>query len=66
MFCVFNRSTFTDDIIWTQTDGNMPGEVTGASHLEVWDWWSHVHHNIAFNGQPMGAMGTVRETFPAA
>jgi serine/threonine protein kinase len=66
MFCVFNRSTFTDDIIWTQTDGNMLGEVTGASHLEVWDWWLHVHHNIAFNGQPMGAMGTVPETFPAA
>jgi serine/threonine protein kinase len=65
MFCSYNSSTFTEDIIWTQTDGNMLGEVTGAPHLEVWGWWLHVHHNIAFNGQPMGAMDAVPETFTA-
>ena len=56
MFCNYNSSTNTESIIWTETDGNMLGEVTGSPHLAVWSWWLHVHHNIAFNGQPMGAM----------
>ncbi len=58
MFCEYNSSNDTEDIIWTQTDGNLLGQVTGAPHVGVWDWWLHVHHNIAFDGQPMGAMGT--------
>jgi len=66
MFCNYNSSTSTEDIIWTQTDGNMLAEVTGAPHLAVWSWWLHVHHNIAFSGQPMGGMNTGPDTFPAA
>jgi len=66
VFCDYNNKTFVEDIIWTQTDGNMLGEVTGAPHLQVWSWWLHVHHNIAFNGQPMGTMDMGPDPFPTA
>jgi serine/threonine protein kinase len=66
MFCNYDSGTNTEDIIWTQTDGNMLGEVTGSPHLAVWSWWLHVHHNIAFNGQPMGAMDMAPSAFPKA
>jgi serine/threonine protein kinase len=66
MFCNYNSRTNTEDIIWTETDGTMLGEVTGSPHLAVWSWWLHVHHNIAFNGQPMGAMDMPPSAFPKA
>ncbi len=66
MFCNYNSTTNTENIIWTQTDGNLLGEVTGSPHLAVWNWWLHVHHNIAFNGQPMGAMNMAPSAFPKA
>jgi serine/threonine protein kinase len=66
MFCNYDSSTNTESIIWTETDGNMLGEVTGSPHLAVWSWWLHVHHNIAFNGQPMGAMDMAPSAFPKA
>ena len=66
MFCNYNSKTNTEDIIWTETDGNLLGEVTGSPHLAVWSWWLHVHHNIAFNGQPMGAMDMAPSAFPKA
>ena len=66
MFCNYDNKTNTEDIIWTETDGNMLGEVTGSPHLAVWSWWLHVHHNIAFNGQPMGAMDMAPSAFPKA
>jgi serine/threonine protein kinase len=66
MFCNYNSSTNTENIIWTETDGDMLGEVTGSPHLAVWSWWLHVHHNIAFNGQPMGAMDMAPSAFPKA
>jgi len=66
MFCNYNSSTNTENIIWTETDGNMLGEVTGSPHLAVWSWWLRVHHNIAFNGQPMGAMDMPPAAFPKA
>jgi len=66
MFCSYDNSTNTEDIIWTETDGNMLAEVTGSPHLAVWSWWLHVHHNIAFNGLPMGAMDMPPSDFPKA
>jgi hypothetical protein len=66
MFCNYDSRTNTEDIIWTETDGNLLGEVTGSPHLAVWSWWLHVHHNIAFNGQPMGAMDMAPSAFPKA
>ena len=66
MFCNYDSSTNTEDIIWTETDGDLLGEVTGSPHLAVWSWWLHVHHNIAFNGQPMGAMDMAPSAFPKA
>jgi hypothetical protein len=66
MFCNYDSATNTEDIIWTETDGNMLGEVTGSPHLAVWNWWLRVHHNIAFNGQPMGAMDMAPAAFPKA
>ena len=66
MFCNYDSSTNTESIIWTETDGNLLAEVTGSPHLSVWSWWLHVHHNIAFNGQPMGAMDMPPSAFPKA
>ena len=66
MFCNYDNTTNTENIIWTETDGNMLAEVTGSPHLAVWNWWLHVHHNIAFNGQPMGAMDMAPSAFPKA
>jgi serine/threonine protein kinase len=66
MFCNYDSGTNTESIIWTETDGNMLGEVTGSPHLAVWSWWLRVHHNIAFNGQPMGAMDMPPAAFPKA
>ena len=66
MFCNYDSRTNTEDIIWTETDGNLLAEVTGSPHLAVWSWWLHVHHNIAFNGQPMGAMDMTPSAFPKA
>ena len=66
MFCNYDSKTNIEDIIWTETDGNLLGEVTGSPHLAVWSWWLHVHHNIAFNGQPMGAMDMAPSAFPKA
>jgi serine/threonine protein kinase len=67
VFCDYNSGSNSETIIWTQTDGNMLGEVTGAPHLAVWSWWLHVHHNIAFNGQPLGALDKPGpDLFPSA
>jgi serine/threonine protein kinase len=67
VFCNYNSGANSETMIWTQSDGNMLGEVTGAPHLAVWSWWLHVHHNIAFNGQPLGALNTPGpDLFPSA
>ena len=52
VFCIFTNSG-TEDIIWTQDNGNLLGMVTGGPHADVWYWWSAVHHSIALDGKPM-------------
>jgi len=52
MFCVF-LDTGTEDIVWTQDNGNLLGVVSGGPHADVWYWWSAVHHSIALDGKPM-------------
>jgi hypothetical protein len=41
-------------MLWTQDSGRLLGYATGgeASHEQVWNWFSAVHHNIIFPGQP--------------
>ncbi len=39
-------------IVWTQDSGHLLGYATGAaSHEQVWNWFSVIHHNINFPGQ---------------
>jgi hypothetical protein len=52
VFCVF-LDTGTEDIVWTQDNGNLLGVVSGGPHADVWYWWSAVHHSIALDGKPM-------------
>jgi hypothetical protein len=51
VYCTFSNGQL--HMIWTQNDGRMLGEVDGAPHLNTWDWWYKVHHNIDFSGSPM-------------
>jgi hypothetical protein len=52
VFCLFTGSG-TEDIVWTQDNGNLLGVVSGGPHADVWYWWSAVHHSIALDGKPM-------------
>ncbi len=52
VFCMFT-STGTENIVWTQDNGNLLGVVSGGPHADVWYWWSAVHHSIALDGKPM-------------
>jgi hypothetical protein len=37
-------------IVWTQNSGDLLGYATGGnvSHLQVWQWFETVHHDITF------------------
>ena len=52
VFCLFTNSG-TEDVVWTQDNGNLLGVVSGGPHADVWYWWSAVHHSIALDGKPM-------------
>ena len=52
VFCVF-LDTGSEDIVWTQNNGNLLGMVSGGPHADVWYWWSAIHHSIALDGKPM-------------
>ena len=52
VFCLFTNSG-TEDVVWTQDNGNLLGMVSGGPHADVWYWWSAVHHSIALDGKPM-------------
>jgi hypothetical protein len=47
--------TFSDDqlhLVWTQDDGRLLGELSGAPHYDAYVWWRQVHHEIALPGSP--------------
>jgi hypothetical protein len=47
--------TFTGDmlhLVWTQDDGRLLAELTGAPHYDAYVWWRGVHHSIVLPGYP--------------
>jgi hypothetical protein len=38
--------------VWTQNDGRLLGELSGAPHYDAYVWWRQVHHEIALPGTP--------------
>jgi hypothetical protein len=56
VFCTFTNGML--DMVWTQDDGRLMGEVTGAPHLDTYLWWKWVHHSIVLPGSanPMSSM----------
>jgi hypothetical protein len=62
MYCTFTNDLL--DIVWTQDDGRLLAEVTGAPHLETYLWWKWVHHVFVLPGSanPMSSMPGMAET----
>ena len=50
VFC--NYSQGQEYMVWTQNDGHLLGYVAGPLHIDVWNWWVAVHHNIGLGGSP--------------
>jgi len=48
MYCTFNNDVL--DLVWTQNDGRVLAELTGAPHFDAFQWWVGVHHSIVFPG----------------
>lgn len=56
VYCTFDDSDLY--LVWTQDDGRVLGELSGAPHVDAYVWWRQVHHSIVIPGTPnmMGAM----------
>ena len=50
MYCTFSNDML--DLVWTQDDGRLMAELTGAPHFDAFQWWVGVHHSIVFPGSP--------------
>lgn len=48
MYCTFNNDVL--DLVWTQNDGRLMAELSGAPHFDAFQWWVGVHHSIVFPG----------------
>jgi hypothetical protein len=59
MYCTFTNDVL--DLVWTQDDGRVLAELSGAPHFDAFQWWVGVHHSIVFPGSPampgMSGMG---------
>jgi hypothetical protein len=62
VYCTFTNDLL--DIVWTQDDGRMLAEATGAPHLETYLWWKWVHHLVVLPGSanPMASMPGMADT----
>ena len=62
MYCTFTNDLL--DIVWTQDDGRLMAEVTGAPHLDTYLWWKWVHHSLVLPGSPnpMASMPGMAQT----
>ena len=50
VYCTFDDSDLY--LVWTQDDGRMLGELSGAPHVDAYVWWRQVHHSIVIPGYP--------------
>jgi hypothetical protein len=50
LFCTFDNDQL--HLVWTQNDGRLMGELSGAPHYDAYVWWRQVHHEIALPGSP--------------
>jgi hypothetical protein len=50
LFCTFDNDQL--HLLWTQNDGRLLGELSGAPHYDAYVWWRQVHHEIALPGAP--------------
>ena len=62
VYCTFTNDLL--DIVWTQDDGRVLAEVTGAPHLYTYMWWKWVHHVVVLPGSanPMANMPGMADT----
>lgn len=50
VYCTFDDSDLY--LVWTQDDGRMLGELSGAPHVDAYVWWRQVHHSVVMPGSP--------------
>jgi hypothetical protein len=50
VYCTFDNSML--HLVWTQDDGDVLGELSGAPHLDAYVWWRQVHHSVVLPGFP--------------
>jgi len=50
VYCTFENSDLY--LVWTQDDGRVLGELSGAPHVDAYVWWRQVHHSIVMPGSP--------------
>lgn len=48
LFCTFANDQL--HLVWTQNDGRLLGELSGAPHYDAYVWWRQVHHEITVPG----------------
>jgi serine/threonine-protein kinase len=48
LYCTFDNSML--HLVWTQDDGNLLGELSGAPHTDAYVWWRKVHHSVVLPG----------------
>jgi hypothetical protein len=56
VYCTFDNSNLY--LVWTQDDGHVLAELSGAPHVDAYVWWRQVHHSVVMPGSPnmMAAM----------
>ncbi len=50
VYCTFEDSDLY--LVWTQDDGRILGELSGAPHVDAYVWWRQVHHSVVMPGEP--------------
>ena len=60
VYCTFNDSDLY--LVWTQDDGHVMGELSGAPHVDAYVWWRQVHHSVVMPGSPSMMMSMTGPT----
>lgn len=61
VYCTFDQSML--HLVWTQDDGLVLGELSGAPHFDAYVWWRQIHHSVVLPGSPgMNSMPGMHST----